>query len=1385
MDKNKLKIRTFTGKLEEWLDWKERFQAILEDDSNELLDTLTEEKPDSNPQQSKKLEKWIKNNRKIYYKLVLYTEGPAAGLVRQFRSTANGQEAWRCLISKYEHKGKAGKVALQDAMSKCFMKENEDPDNFLARLEDIRERLRILGDEIKEDTMQAMLIAKLPKKNYAVLIAVLEADEKLTYEETKERIRTYWKRHIQQHEDSSTTDEESKAFMSKYKQRKSSWEPRMHKSASEIKCHGCGQLGHIKPDCPNKNANSSNSKWGPNTDRRGDSNDRSWRPPIYNRGPFTGTCNLCGMKGHRASNCIAAKNALKEHKANIASTAADKKDPFALLAGEGFAVSDKYSWVVDSGCTAHMVSNREILSDLHAGKGHVIVAGGRKLESIGQGNIRGVIMTQDGRAIHVIFENVLLVPELAINLLSVQRIIAKGGKVVFNEPNAYIEMKGSRIPLRAAANLYELDFCSTGTTSEITEQAYATIVGDLWHGRLGHRNLESIKQLSKLDVGVPVIKEISACDICQLGKHTRASFGKRNSTIGRATKPLELVHVDLIGPIEVTSLGGARYAIVFTDDYSKWRTIYFLRDKSEGIIKLRAYLNDMSGLLKGAKVVRVHSDGGGEFMNEEFKDYCKRNGILQTTSSPHTPEQNGVAERTNRIVIEMARCLRIGSGLGKEMWATACDTSVYLLNRLPSDVINGETPYQRLFGKPASMKHLRIYGCEAYVHVNDTQRKKFDDKAWKGILVGYDPHNNTCYRIYDPVRKRFYMSTHVTFNEQVFPARKDQPKQGIAIDPEPAIVSSSESGSEHNKESMTKDASAIDQREATNSVGDSTSSKTFHWTTPWCHDPNCNNRGIHFAHLGIHYAYAVANDIFEDPRSYKEAMRSAESEHWRKATIEEYESLMQNGTWSLVHKPPGVNIIGTKWVFKAKRGENGQIVRFKARLVAQGFTQEYGRDYLNTFSPVVRFSSIRIIFVLAAEEDWELCCMDVKTAFLNANIKEEIYIRQPEGFEQRGLNGEELVCRLHRSIYGLKQASRNWNETIDEWLVIDYGMERSLADSCVYIKDSNGEKLIVTLWVDDLIIAGSSKRFIEDFKTAISARFCMNDLGDLKGILGMEIVRDRAKRTIKISQSAYLNQILQRFGMSNCKPVGTPMEGTLCRLSKEEGAGGKPNKEYMSIVGSLLYASMVSRPDITYAVQVLGRHLQASGPEHMIAAKRILRYLQGTKDMGLIYEGKSDSKGGVLIGFSDSDWGGDIDTRRSTTGYLFTFDGNAITWGSRLQPTVALSSAESEYMAMSSAVQEAIHLRQLLKDLGFEQRESTVIFEDNQGCIALSGNPVFHKRTKHIDIRFHFIRERVASGEVEIQYISTEHQLADVLTKTLPKARTIKLTKLIMGDRDT
>lgn len=1469
-----LKIKVFTGKDADWTEWKLKFQGVLR--SKKLLKHLTTEEPTAESvglasiEQQAAIEKWKDEDEALFFELIIHTSGVACKLVQQFQEGTEGNRAWKALTEKFEGSGSMETVELVEKLITHKMDGNKDPELFFMPMEDLQRRLRNRGKNYTDDMMKDLIIARLPRDKYHSLITSLSGEVGITYDRVKERIRIHWRTLIREEEAEEQDESSAKALMSK------------HHGAGEgnkqkVICFRCNKEGHKSFECQQRNNQGNGGGRGNRGGRHGsggrgnrgrgfgagrhqNNNHRGdWKKQQDNGGL---KCYGCQGYGHKIQECTTNKKKQErrdgEGDAAKANSAIQEEEEVALTASmdhtsmlaSGF--KQKGTWIVDSGATTHMVNSKEGLTDVIWRKGRVIAAGGQVLESIGTGSVKAMISTKDGRTVETTIKNALIVPELRRNLLSVDRIMENGGNVLFRGPSnaVIVTQSGTELPLRKVGNLYELEYSGRSPNSggkESTKEEQALNVSDeeqLWHARLGHRNMMDIKKLAGMDVGLPTsfkgVKE-GSCDTCEVGKHTHTSFPSKGKEEGRrASFPMEIVHMDVFGPIDTASLGGAKYAILFTDEYSKWMTIYFMESKSEALDKVKEYLEDVTGLLRGCKVHRLHSDNGGEFISRDFKKYCKRKGVLRTYTDPRAPQQNGVAERSNRTVIEMARCLRLESGLDKGLWAEACKTAVYILNRVPSAVLDGQTPYFKLFGKQAKLDHLKVFGCMAYAHVYGNEKTKMDPKAWRGIMIGYDEHNRRCYRLYDPIRKVIRRSVHVTFDEYVFPARKEpdatvakknreivdqegivemeppqvenpiaeKEKRRVRFNLLPAgsnLIPRDDTGNGEERRTVDEaqeqgingnDGGANHENSEDSSEGHDPEDRTANenpyareYNTSnrgggnWrCQDEDCNIRGIHRAHLGVvHHAYQSAVEIMADPISYKEAIESEDSEKWKKAMEEEVQAHIKNGTWELVERPAGVNVIGSRWVFKTKRDENGKIDKYKGRGVAKGYSQKEGLDYGQVFAPTAKPTSIRTVVCVSALLDWELENMDVNTAFLNADVDEEIYMQQLEGFEQYGPNGEELVCKLKKSIYGLRQASRNWNLTIDQWMK-GYGFQASVADACVYVKRQDQEIIVVVVWVDDLIIAGSSRRIVQDFKAAISKRFSMKDLGALKWILGVEIKRDRSRRRIEISQRAYINQMLERFGMADCKSVGAPAEGVLTRINAEEG--GRPDRLYMSIVGSLIYAAMITRPDITYAVQALGRHLQTSGEEHMIAAKRVLRYLQGTKDLGLVYEASGDSTGQPsIVGFSDADWGGDLDTRRSTTGYLFMIDktGGAISWASKLQPTVALSSAEAEYMAACAAVQEAIHLRLLMHDLGFEQKEATVIYEDNQGCIALSDNPVFHKRTKHIDIRYHFIRERVTSKEIELKYVATEHQLADLLTKGLPKPRVIALRRPILG----
>ncbi|GMG39212.1 unnamed protein product [Aspergillus oryzae] len=519
----------------------------------------------------------------------------------------------------------------------------------------------------------------------------------------------------------------------------------------------------------------------------------------------------------------------------------------------------------------------------------------------------------------------------------------------------------------------------------------------------------------------------------------------------------------------------------------------------------------------------------------------------------------------------------------------------------------------------------------------------------------------------------------------------------------------------------------------------------------------------------------VVDSVGEMPTTFKSAMESSNAAKWKDACDSEVDSLRKNKTWTLVPLPQGRKAIGCRWVFRIKENQAGEIERFKARLVAKGFSQKYGVDYEETFAPVAKFTSIRILLSLAAKYNLTVHQMDVKTAFLNGLLDEDIYMVQPEGYtdEER----PDYVCHLKRSLYGLKQSPRMWNQTIDKFM-LELEFKKCKADHCIYAKWNDQDMIFVALYVDDLVLASNNDELLKSTKEALSSRFDMTDLGHLRYFLGMEIEQDLSAGRVSIRQTKFAKDILEKFGMEKSNPVKTPQDPGL-KLTKAMCEGGCKHEEtmakvpYRNAVGCLMYLMVGTRPDLAAAVGVLSQFAADPCPTHWQALKRVFRYIQGTKTHGIEFYAANEEG---LQGYSDADWAGDVETRRSTSGYAFMMNGGCISWRSKKQRTVALSSTEAEYMALTEATQEAIWLKAFLCELGeMKSDEAVKIYEDNQGSIALAKNPEFHKRTKHIDIRYHFVREKVEDGQVVLQYCSTKDMKADLMTKPITAVQFISL----------
>jgi hypothetical protein len=1095
-------------------------------------------------------------------------------------------------------------------------------------------------------------------------------------------------------------------------------------------------------------------------------------------------CTYCKKSRHYAFECrkrIAdegerqANGAKRANIANDNPTATpERRDDFVFVSTSCLSACEPNVFYLDSGCTQHMSDQKHYFSRLHhiePGTWSVGGIGGKKLFAHGIGDIE-VEMMSNGEKQTGTIKDALYVPNLNVNLISVACITDNGYQVLFVDNMAHISKNGQNIlsGSRVGKTLYRLDLSAQprAVFSMVASSNKATM--NVWHERFAHVNEEIIIRMANGEgvSGMEVIKDgkkiLNPCHGCSLGKMHKLPFETSKSI---TTQVGELIHSDVVGPMQVSSPNGARYYILFKDDFSRYKTVYFMKLKSEAIDCTKLFTKKTE-CETGKRVRMLRSDNGGEFTGNEFKQWLSEQGIMMQTSAAHTPEQNGKAERDHRTTVEAARSIIHAKKLSLTLWAEAVNYSVYTLNRTFSKRRHC-TPYELWHGKQPNVSNLRVFGSTAYVFVPDAERQKLDAKAIKGIYVG-ECENQKASRIFVESTGKTHISRHVKVYENT---NHSESEEIINLE---APVNHVNEKERINTVANKKDLSNKETGKATTPVRKSLRGRVPKKQWGMVADEVMEAPSIMATTT---MAFQAFEFIFYEPKTFKEAMESSEGNLWKLATDDEMLSHAKNNTWTVVPLPPGRVCIPSGWNFKIKTGKDGLPKRRKARFFAKGYRQTKGIDYQETFAPVVRYDSLRVLIAIAASRDLELTQLDVKTAFLNGEIEEEIFISQPEGYIVTGR--EKEVCRLNKSLYGIKQASRIWNQKLHSSLIA-FGLNQSNADPCIYYRFTKDHMLIIAIWVDDGLVAASDLAITDKAVNFLNKNFEM-EYGPADHFVGLVISRDRINKRIFLAAPQYIDKVLSKFNMSNCHPVTLPADKGATALSKEMSPQEQEEREIMSnvpyreAVGSIMYAAITVRPDIAFIAGQLAKFCENPGPTHWKAAKRVLKYLAGTRNHGLCFNGRHIDNN-LLTGYSDADYAGDSDTRRSTSGFVFVLNGAAVTWSSRRQPIVALSTMESEYIAASDASREVIWLRRLLSELGEEQTNPTRLLCDNESAISLTRNPESHKRSKHIDVRYHFIREQIFKKTIEISYVNTREQLADAFTKAIDE---ISQSKIMAG----
>lgn len=1122
-------------------------------------------------------------------------------------------------------------------------------------------------------------------------------------------------------------------------------------------------------------------------DRKHDHNQSKHRSKSRPKGR---KCFNCGDPNHYIKDCPKPPRKKKDEHANVVSS--DDK------LGEVFMVSDMcstsdvnamhsdlgdFDWLVDSGCTFHMTPHKHLFSTYVAQKhGYVSMANEKKCEVAGLGDIclkfsTGSLFT---------LKNVRHVPDLCYNLLSCAALETEG--LAGRWGNGIMKiMKGSLI-LFKAVKLNNLYICHAEPTCE-TMHCLNSVQNDktiLWHNRLGHMSNKGLEILKKDGVfGNDSIFNVPFCDACVLGKQHKVQFPVSSyPNMSKCADILEYLHADVWGPSGEPTQGGNRYFLSIIDDFSRKVWVFLMKHKSDVFMLFKNWKIKIE-LQTGKKIKALRTDNGLEFCNKPLDDLCVESGIKRHRSVPYTPQQNGVAERMNRTLLERVRSLLATSGLAKNFWGEAVHTAAYIINRSPSVPLKGKCPESVFTGKPIEFSHLRVFGCAAFVH---QKLDKLEPRSKKCVFLGY-PEGVKGYRVWCRSEPGFkvQISRDVVFNEFDFPCLTP------AI---PAVADVTSNEVEHVSKLSKRDNlpaendehdehDNIDNSQSDNSTLEHENLDDYQLARDRARrtikKPNkfldCN---LSIDESMSEFAFNVFESLDEHvPESYKTALTSDNANNWIKASDKEMGSMHTKKTWILVPKPPKCSLVDCKWLFKVKEEAGKKI--YKARLVAKGFTQKEGIDYNEIFAPVVKFTSVRIMLALVAHFNWEMKQMDVTTAFLHGDLDYDIYMKQPEGYVDP--NYPEHVCLLKKAIYGLKQSPRQWNIKFDECMQ-SLNFKKSNADHCLYFKLSATAPVFLLLYVDDMLIVSPCLKSIKHVQTCLCANFEMKDLGDAKKILGMNIVRDRQKCTLILNQISYVEKVLSKFGMSACKPASVPLAAHFS-LSKDQSPtiDSEINEmkkiPYANAIGSVMYLMVSTRPDIAYTVSCLSRYMSNPGKPHWEAMKWLLRYLKHTSKCGLTFYKSPDDVS--LVGYVDSNYANDRDNRKSTTSYVFTLCGACISWKSQLQPIVALSTTESEYVAATEAMKEAIWLKGLLNEIGF-LKNKVVLFSDSQSAIQLCKNPVFHDRTKHIDVRFHYIRDIVEQGLVYLEKISTDYNPADMGTKCLSVDKLLSCMRILNFD---
>ena len=1348
-------LKKFSGEQKDFRPFKTDFEALCAaKDLEEVLD---------NPLTNAASTDLKKKYKKVYGLLILALDKENKSLCQN--DTMDGNIAWKRLKEKYGGKGAAAIIDLETRLSNERMRKSEDFTFYATRMRTIFNEFRDLGRAKSEFDQVTQLIRGLRNEYNSVAAGLIkDLDSKddivskaVTFQFCVDSISNFENIRLKGSNDRKENPHPQAALRTGDES-----------NTRNRRCRNCDSTEHWTTECE--------------------------KPP--KDGMIV--CHKCGLYGHKMRTC---RTPVHKYRKTNANGAGNKNGVTLMTKNRSNKIEDAkptHLFVLDSGSDEHITPLLNIANNVRPYSGNGITdASGNIMNVVGVGDLPIFILDAATRQHDgspwlrfAVVKNVLLVPECPESLLSVGKLINSGWEIGPNLESLSYNYRKTVQQMKADPSFISLLVKTIGIGHKRYLPLYnklerkpktiqlTSASKDIWHKRLAHKG--KVEDIDKHVTGIQEVR-VNENDCCADSKVRKLPTTRRSSSM--AENPFDLVHGDTWGPTQTKSLRENKFLIGIVDDKTRLAFVKPSKSKS-GAANVDAYQSYLRSVVAPNKIGTIRTDSAQEYIAGDFENFCRTEQCKREYAVPYQHNQNGRVERFWATLIQSTRAALQSARLPKLFWDYMAEIACHVYNRTPHSALDGMTPYEALYHRKPDVSHLRVPGCKVVVKLTESEvSEKLDANGKVGIFVGY-PLGTKGYLIYFPQNNKVQVRYNVIFFENIpggevlrrFALFRDRFEE---IDED--ILESDDEMEVSPPQQQLPPQQRVRFDENVQENNDNNHEEALHGIRQDNNDRDnepilrrSSRQRQEPRQFWKASAYTTKASQIYVPETYYEAMNCQDRDLWKEAIDKEIESLAANRTWEVVEKPKDQNICGNKWVFKVKSKSDGSIDRYKARLCAQGFTQKYGADYDETYSPVASRIGLFVFLKFVVCSGFTITQIDVKNAYLYGVLEHEIFMRLPQGIdtaeEEKKYNKDrkKLCLKLRKALYGLKQSGFLWNKKIHGDLT-EFGFVRTIHDRGFYILKMNDKIVaLLLLWVDDGFFATNDFSIRDKFLNFLEMKYVITITYPPTQLLGIAV--NVTDASISLSQSKHILELLDKFGLQEANTVTTPAvkktnESTT--NTEEVVDDNEKNSYFRSIVQSLAYVNTWTRPEISYAVNMVSRKCNEPIPQDYTAAKRILRFLKNDVDKPLFVM-KESLEEMDLTAYADASWA-DEDKHRSTLGYIFFLGSTPVSWKTLVQKNVALSTTEAEYGAVYEAVKELCLIKKLLKEVGITPKRC-LLYCDNQACIKLVKGAQLNGRTKHIKTHYHFVREIHDEEGFEIMDCSTDCMLADIMTKPLPNA---------------